>query len=183
MAKNILICNQKGGVGKSTLADLLMWSFEKDGIPTSFYDLDGQGGVIHKPIEVDNARVAVIDTPGALQKDLGTWIQNADVVIVPTKATMMDINPLIRMIEPVSTATCPVVYVEAMWNRFTAAAMFEEWFSQETGDKSKILRIPQSELVVQAAAVGKSVIDYAPRSPAAEAASEFVKYIRSLIQI
>ena len=133
MTKNILICNQKGGVGKSTLADLLMWSFEKDGIPASFYDLDGQGGVIHQPIEVDNAAVAVIDTPGALQKDLGTWIQNADVIIIPTKA--------------------------------------------------KILKIPQSELVVQAAAVGKSVIDYAPRSSAAEAASEFVHYIRSIIQI
>ena len=183
MTKNILICNQKGGVGKSTLADLLMWSFEKDGIPASFYDLDGQGGVIHQPIEVDNAAVAVIDTPGALQKDLGTWIQNADVIIIPTKAKILDMNPLLRMIDLVSSAPCPVVYVEAMWNRFTAASMFDEWLTQETGGKAKILKIPQSELVVQAAAVGKSVIDYAPRSSAAEAASEFVHYIRSIIQI
>ena len=183
MTKNVLICNQKGGVGKSTLADLLMWSFEKDNIPASFYDLDGQGGVIHKPYEDPNAEVAVIDTPGALQKDLRTWIQNADVIIIPTKATMMDMNPLLRMIDLVSAASCPVVYVEAMWNRFTAAAMFDEWLSQETNGKAKILKIPQSEMFVQAAAVGKSVIDYAPRSSAAQAASEFVQEIRSIIQI
>lgn len=109
MTKNILICNQRGGVDKSTLADMPLWSFEKDGIPASFYNLDGQGDVIHKPIEVDN--VAVIDTSGAWQKELGIWIQKADVIIIPTKAAIMDMNPLLRIINLVSSAPCPVVYV------------------------------------------------------------------------
>ena len=183
MTKNILICNKKGGVGKSTLADLLLWSFEKDGIPASFYDLDGQGGVIHKPIEVDNAAVAVVDTPGALQKELGSWINSADLIIIPTKATMLDMTPLLRMIDMVKNAACPVIYVEMMWNRFTAAASFDEWLSTETNGKSALLRIPQSEMIVQASAMGMSVIDYAPKSSVAEAAKEFVQHVRSVIQV
>ena len=86
MTKNILICNQRGGVDKSTPADMPLWSFGKDGIPASFYNLEN-------------------------------------------------------------------------------------------------LKIPQSELVVQVTTVGKSVIDYVPKSSTAEAASEFVQYIRSIIQI
>ena len=38
--KNILVCNQKGGVGKSLIADELAFSFERSGIPVSFFDLD-----------------------------------------------------------------------------------------------------------------------------------------------
>ena len=46
--KNILICNQKGGVGKSLIADELAFSFERSQIPLSFFDLDRQGGTIHQ---------------------------------------------------------------------------------------------------------------------------------------
>ena len=42
--KTILVCNQKGGVGKSLCADELAFSFERTGTPVSFYDLDAQGG-------------------------------------------------------------------------------------------------------------------------------------------
>lgn len=45
---NILVCNQKGGVGKSLIADELAFSFERSGIPLNFYDLDSQGGTIHR---------------------------------------------------------------------------------------------------------------------------------------
>ena len=41
--KTILVCNQKGGVGKSLCADEIAFSFERSGIPVSFYDLDTQG--------------------------------------------------------------------------------------------------------------------------------------------
>ena len=64
--KTILVCNQKGGVGKSLVADEIAFSFERSGIPTSFYDLDAQGGTLHKTREVDGAEVAVVDTPGGV---------------------------------------------------------------------------------------------------------------------
>ena len=181
--KNILIVNQKGGVGKSTLADLLAWEFEKAKIPYSFYDLDGQGGVIHETFENPKAKVSVIDTPGALQKDMHAWIKEASLIIVPTKATMMDVKPLQRMMELVKDAKCPVLFVEMMWNRFTTAASFEEWLQSETEGKHQILRIPQSEQFAQAAAIGCSVIDYAPRSSAAKAATIFVEQVKETIKL
>lgn len=49
--KTILVCNQKGGVGKSLVADEIAFSFERSGIPVSFYDLDAQGGTLHRTRE------------------------------------------------------------------------------------------------------------------------------------
>ena len=57
--KTILVCNQKGGVGKSLVADEIAFSFERSGIPVSFYDLDAQGGTLHRTHEADGAQVAV----------------------------------------------------------------------------------------------------------------------------
>ena len=181
--KKILIVNQKGGSGKSTLADLILWEYEKAGIPAAFYDLDRQGGVMHEENDDPDAPVAVIDTPGALQSDLGKWITEADLIIVPTKTTMLDVKPLQRMIAIVSKAACPVIYVESMWDRFTTSSSFTEWLIQETGGTVPILRIPRSEMVVQASAVGMSVIDYAPKSPVASACKEVVAYIRAAVGV
>lgn len=54
--KTILVCNQKGGVGKSLCADEIAFSFERSGIPVSFYDLDTQGGTLHETHEADGAQ-------------------------------------------------------------------------------------------------------------------------------
>ena len=54
--KTILVCNQKGGVGKSLVADEIAFSFERSGIPVSFYDLDTQGGTLHETHEADGAQ-------------------------------------------------------------------------------------------------------------------------------
>ena len=181
--KNILIANQKGGSGKSTLADLILWEFEKDGIPASFYDLDGQGGVIHETYENPDAQVAVIDTPGALQADMSDWIKSADLIIIPSKTTMLDVKPLQRMIDLVQSADCEKVYVEMMWNRYTTAKSFDEWLIEATNKESLIFRIPQSEMMTQAAAVGMSVIDYVPKSNIAQICREFVVYIEDLLEL
>ena len=95
--KTILVCNQKGGVGKSLVADEIAFSFERSGIPVSFYDLDTQGGTLHETHEADGAQVAVVDTPGALQEGLADWLKEADVVVIPTRTTSRDIERLMRM--------------------------------------------------------------------------------------
>ena len=77
--KTVLICNQKGGVGKTLIADELAFALERDGIPYNFFDLDGQGSSIHETSETDDAQVQIIDTPGALNKHLTKWVEAADI--------------------------------------------------------------------------------------------------------
>lgn len=123
--KTILVCNQKGGVGKSLVADEIAFSFERSGIPVSFYDLDTQGGTLHKTHEADGAQVAVVDTPGALQEGLADWLKEADVVVIPTRTTSRDIEPLMRMRKAVfKNSRAKIVYVMNGWNRFKASRDF-----------------------------------------------------------
>ena len=96
--KTVLICNQKGGVGKTLIADELAFALERDKIPFNFYDLDDQGSAIHQTSEDPDAAVQIVDTAGALQADLIKWIEDADFIIVPTMMSNRDAAPLERMI-------------------------------------------------------------------------------------
>lgn len=148
--KTILVCNQKGGVGKSLVADEIAFSFERSGIPVSFYDLDAQGGTLHRTQEADGAQVAVVDTPGALQEALSEWLREADVVVIPTRTTSRDIEPLMRMRKAVfKHSRAKIVYVMNGWNRFKASRDFMEWFEGLAGDQT-VVTLPQSEAFVQA---------------------------------
>lgn len=167
--KNILVCNQKGGVGKTTIADEIAFAFDRDSIPYNFYDLDNQGGAIHQEIEKDNAQVSIIDTPGSLQKDLVQWMKEADIIIIPTRMTSKDIPPLETMINLVKSKgiNTPVIYVLNGWNRYKATAEFEEWFF-DTYPNEKTISIPQSESFTQAGLNNQSVCDYMPHGLPAE---------------
>ena len=48
MATNILLVNQKGGVGKTTFADEIAWGLERRGHKVGFGNLDPQGGANHE---------------------------------------------------------------------------------------------------------------------------------------
>ena len=178
----ILVCNQKGGVGKSLIADELTFSFERSKIPVAFLDLDSQGGTIHKTDQREDAEVAVIDTPGALQEQFGQWIADADMVIIPTRTTSRDIEPLQRMQRLVSSNArkgVPVVYVLNGWNRWRASSDFLDWFKSQAGGGT-ICKLPQSEQFVQASAAGMSVVEYARISPAAVMVKDLCNRIRKL---
>lgn len=180
--KNILVCNQKGGVGKSLIADELAFSFERSKISLSFVDLDAQGGTIHQTIQREDARVTVVDTPGALQSELKEWIAGADVIIIPTRTTSRDIEPLMRMQRAVQIAEdsgAKVVYVLNGWNRWRASSDFLEWFQQASGE-APIYKLPQSEQFVQSGAAGVSVVEYARHGVAAKATLELCNAVRKL---
>ena len=184
--RSIVVCNQKGGVGKSLVADEIAFSMERSHIPIDFYDLDQQGGTIHGTSEVGGAEVAVVDTPGALQRELPEWLAAADVVVIPTRATSRDIAPLMRMRDAAMAAgpglADRTVYVVNGWNRFRASRDFMAWLKGETGFRN-VVRLPQSEGFVQAAAAGTSIVEHAPRSRAARATIELVNAVRTVAGI
>lgn len=178
---NVLVCNQKGGVGKSLVADELAFSFERSGYGVNFYDLDAQGGTLHKSHESEQATISVIDTPGALQSQLIDWLQAADIIVIPTRTTSRDIEPLLRMQQAVEQAgkSDKVLYVLNGWNRWRASSDFKVWFKEHV--KAPVVTLPQSEQFVQAGAAGLSVVEYAPKSSAAKAAIELCNTVRGLL--
>lgn len=181
--KTVLICNSKGGVGKSLIADELSFSLDRSGIAFNFYDLDAQGGTLHKPAKMDGAEVSIVDTPGALQGEMAEWIGQSDLVIIPTRCTSRDIEPLLRIRQAVEANTkAPVVYVLNCWTRYRAARDFREWLEGQVGD-APILTLPQSEQFVQAGAYGVSVVEYAPQSAAAKATIAMCDAILAFIGI
>jgi chromosome partitioning protein len=181
--QTILVCNSKGGVGKSLIADELAFSFERTETPFSFYDLDSQGGTVHKTLKRPDAVVSVVDTPGALQSQLSDWMKFADLIIIPTRTTSRDIEPLQRM-QQIVEANAPqtsVIYVLNGWDpRFRAARDFAEWFEDKKGS-GKMAYLPQSQQYVQASAYGKSVVKYASGKSPALAMKELVNMARATL--
>ena len=159
--KTILICNQKGGVGKTLIADELAFALERDLIPYSFYDLDNQGSAIHKTNNNPNAVVQVVDTPGALQENLLQWIEEADFIIVPTMMSNRDTAPLERMIkilEPYKEKKS-VLYVLNKWNRYKITKEFINWFQAKYPDLRTAI-LCDTTAFNQAGAYGISIFDY-----------------------
>ena len=48
MTTNVIVVNQKGGVGKTTFADEIAWGLERRGVEVGFGNLDRQGGACHE---------------------------------------------------------------------------------------------------------------------------------------
>ena len=178
MAINILIANQKGGSGKTTLARELYFSFKRTGDAVSYIDLDTQAGDTSQ-ID-DHAIVNVIDNPGALTSDLGDLMESADLVIIPTRMTARDLPVLQTMMELADKrAQCPILYVLTCWNRFKAATAFLEVFDSFHVDHNCI--IPNSEGFAQASAYDCSVTELYPRDAFVVTATlNFVNHARRL---
>jgi chromosome partitioning protein len=104
MPKIITLTNQKGGVGKSTLAVNLANSF-KENVKVAIMDVDPQGTIIQlskmiQGIDVlpysDNLQklpydVIFVDTPPYLAENLFKIISQSDLVLIPTKAGVADL--------------------------------------------------------------------------------------------
>lgn len=178
--KRVLFINQKGGVGKTLLADETMWHFEKL-CKTSFLDLDMQGGACHETSEDEDAKIQIIDTPGALNKNMRHWMREADVVVIPTNCNRHDMIPLQRMMEIAAEFNKnKFIIVFNRWNRFTGTAEFINWFSISYPGYKTFL-IQNSVALTDAAARNKSITEFKPNHKAALAIRDFMSLIEKTL--
>ena len=117
MSKIITIAHQKGGVGKSTLALNLAYSFAKN-VNTLLTDIDPQGSTIQlsgiipdlsiipfsNNIYTQNFEALFIDTPPYLMNEMLPIFLKSDLVIIPTKAGVPDIMAIRSTVELVKEA-------------------------------------------------------------------------------
>lgn len=180
---NILVLNRKGGSGKTTIADELMFSLERSNISSAFVDLDEQQTSIHEDSSAgkENADVWVIDTPGALSNHIENWIADADVVVVPTNPSARDIPMLLETLENVRTygRNVHLVIVINRFTRYTASQQFLDVVQKVREEGEIITTIPQSEVFQKAFIHHRSVIDEAPKSVAALKTLQTINAIRT----
>lgn len=159
--KTVLVCNQKGGVGKTLIADELAFALERDKIAYNFYDLDGQGSSIHQTNEDPEAVISIVDTAGSLSDNLTNYIEAADFIIVPTMMSNRDVSPLERMIkilEPYKGKK-PMLFVFNRWNRFNISKDFIAWFNTKYPDL-KTTCLSDTTAFNQAGACGISIHEF-----------------------
>ena len=120
MTKIILITHQKGGVGKSTLTFNLAQNIAKS-TKVAVLDFDLQGslaqlkdmvddfdiiayqGNIHEIVNLDYDFI-FIDTPPYLSHNLPSLMEIADLILIPTKAGILDLLAIKNTLEIVKKA-------------------------------------------------------------------------------
>lgn len=178
--KTILVAATKGGVGKTTLCDELLYSFERTGDAASFYNLDPQLGAAHKPEKRKDAVVAVVDTPGSLEDELPREMEMADVIVIPCRASMKDMPAFqaVRKMAEKYAAGTPVVLLLNGWNRFTSNREFVEWLKSTQRPEEVLTTMIQSEMIPQAAMNDASVVEYDRAGNAAAVLLRAINVIR-----
>lgn len=114
--KTLVLASQKGGVGKTTLALHLAVAAQEAGMgPVVLVDVDPQGSLASawnhrkvespamaqttiseladtlKDLEKDGFALVVIDTPPAITATISSVLSMADLVVVPTRASPVDL--------------------------------------------------------------------------------------------
>lgn len=171
--KKVLFVNQKGGSGKTLLADETAFYFERNGKKVSFYDLDGQRSAIHESKRIDDSDYMVIDTPGALQPKMSEWMAQSDIVVIPTNCSGSDMEPLKTMME-IAAEHEPNKFIVVFnrWNRFNDCAEFINWFLVAYPGYKTIL-MPESVALGGATIRKTSILDFKPKHKAAAAMQSF----------
>ena len=181
--KNILLISQKGGTGKTQISAEIVRSLQRTSTPSALFDIDQQGGILD-PYKDEGAIVAVIDSPGQLQRQMNEWVKSSDVIVIPCRSSRQDIQPLLRTLQIVTDSKKPDTKIFIVLNcynpRFKSSKDFLSSIRKlNTG--AQILTLPESQIFVQAASMQKSAIDYKPKSDPAREALVLVNAIREAV--
>lgn len=161
MMKTIVLLNQKGGVGKTTIADELAFALERAGKQVAFVTTDPQGGSVHEPQEsVDDGTIdyQVVDTAGMLGDETPEFCRAADLVLIPMLPSTRDLEPTVRtygIANEIGTATRIII------NQFNPFGILDRDLEIALAREGMpiIVKIPKTVALAQAAGWGCSVAD------------------------
>lgn len=178
----VLLLNQKGGVGKTTIADELSFALERRGQTVAFVSTDPQGGSVHEvctdPDLAESCDFQIVDTAGALSDGMGDWCRAADVILVPMLPSTRDMDPTMRTLDIArESGTRAGIYLVV--NNFYAFGRLDRQLVEflETEHLPVIAKIPRAVALSQAAGEGVSVAEFDPHSHAIPALEELADKI------
>ena len=176
----LIIMNQKGGVGKTTLADEVAFALTRLGYTVAFANLDPQGGTVHEPLApAGNEDFQIIDTPGALNQDFIKWCKNADLILFPALPSERDKNPLERCYKLLKQAKIPFDKTGVVVNRFDSRREVDQNFIEflEVNGYPLWGTMPTATAFSKSAEKKTSVYDLTPKSKATMAITQITKRI------
>lgn len=108
--KTVVVTHQKGGVGKTTLSAWLAATWAGQGRKVHLLDHDPQATLLRHPpsgVEVSTAEevlkpeieILICDTPPYLRDELSWLLLSADLVLIPLKASPLDIEAAASTLE------------------------------------------------------------------------------------
>jgi len=176
---NILVVNQKGGVGKSTIADELAFALERQGKTVNFITIDPQGGLVHENnLMPEMAEYQIIDTPGVLNDKTTELCQSADLVLVPVRPSPRDWEPTMRTYTLIKQSKTNAK-VGAIINEYNPFGILDRDFVSILTDEGLqlIARIPKTVALAQAVSRQDSIAKLDPHNPAVAAFDDLASFV------
>lgn len=173
----ILFLNQKGGVGKTTIADELAFALERRGRTVAFVSTDPQGGSVHEaclePERAEQCDFQVVDTAGVLKDGIREWCRDADLILIPMLPSTRDMEPTMRTYELARESGTQAGIFLLINNFYAFGSLDRELVAYLEEEGIPVLaKIPRAAALSRAAAAGKSVAEYNKRCHAIPALEE-----------
>lgn len=178
----ILMLNQKGGVGKTTLADEIAFSLERRGHTVAFVSTDPQGGSVHEtcddPDFAETCDFQIVDTAGVLAHGVNDWCRAADMVLVPMLPSTRDLEPTMRTLGVISDSGTKAKSFVIVNNFYAFGNLDRELVEYLEGEGVPVIaKIPRAVALSKAAGAGKSVAEFDQKSHVVEPLEELVDSI------
>ena len=173
--RSIAVVNQKGGSGKTTTASALAGALRARGRFVALLDLDPQGclgllsagveqvgpeGLAHALRRSAAMDYVIIDTPPALGPAVDAASEQVDGLLIPTRATFLDLRGLGNLLATVDAGKVIGVVVIAYRGHVTHHRRVLERI--EGLGYPVLARIPFSISASDAGLLGKDVVGYGP---------------------
>jgi chromosome partitioning protein len=203
--KTVALIAQKGGVGKTTMAVNLAVTL---GRPTVLFDLDPQESAVMwadrrktdsphvefiterrlaegiKAAEQGRFEIAIIDTPPAAGPQAFTAAMAADLVLIPCRPSLVDLDAIRRTAQLIKSAGKPAFVV------FNTAPPSATTLLEDARAIVDGVGLPPCPVILRERSayraswpLGKAVIEVEPESKAAQEITELKDWVLSQLQV